>query len=98
MCARCDTQIVKEQDLLSRLKDGEHLVCYDYGTGGLWGVVIAPSASAIREKYPELGIADALPKWMSPEDLDRKRETPLWLDDDPPQGLLNVLMSDRDCD
>jgi len=29
---------------------GEHLIAYDYGTGGLWAVVIAQSALAIRDK------------------------------------------------
>jgi len=73
----------------------QYLVCYDYGMGGLWGVLIAPSASAIREKYPELAIADSLPAWMDEHELAVLRETPLWLDDQPPQGLLRALVADR---
>lgn len=46
--------------------DEPFLVCYDYGTGGLWGVLMAPSVAAITAKYPELDIADEPPAWMSP--------------------------------
>ena len=86
---------VPHPDLSAVLRDGEFLVCYDYGMGGLWGVLIAPSESAIREKYPELLIAEGLPKWMDEAMLAEKREVPLWLDDEPPQGLLKALVSDR---
>ena len=78
------------------LKPGEYLVCYELPRmSGRWGILIAPSAEAIREKFPELLIADSLPAWMSEENLARKRETPLWLDDEPSQGLLHALVADR---
>jgi hypothetical protein len=73
----------------------EFLVAYDYGMGGLWGVLIAPSRAAILAKYPELGIADGPPGWMDDARLAELRSAPLWLDDDPPQGLLRALVSDR---
>ncbi|MFC8501766.1 hypothetical protein ACFUC1_05370 [Pedococcus sp. NPDC057267] len=73
----------------------EFLVACDYGMGGLWGVVIAPSAGDILAKYPELVVADSLPSWMSEEDLQRKVAEPLLLDDEPPQGLLSVVIDDR---
>lgn len=85
-------------DRLSELlRPGEYLVCYELPRmSGLWGVLVAPSAEAIRDKFPELMIADDLPFWMSRDDLARRRrETPLWLDDDPPQGLLHALLADR---
>lgn len=63
--------------------------------GGLWGVLMAPSKEVIRARYPELGIADEPPVWMTAERLKSLRGEPLWLDDEPPQGLLQVLLSDR---
>ncbi|KRE60687.1 hypothetical protein [Nostocoides sp. Soil756] len=75
--------------------DEPFLVCYDYGTGGLWGVLMAPSAGAIQARYPELAIADEAPPWMSRERYQSLHEEPLWLDDEPPQGLLHALVSDR---
>jgi len=86
------------QPLSDLLRPGEFLVAYDYGMGGLWGVLIAPSAAAITAKFPELSIADALPPWMTDADLERHREAPLWLDDEPSQGLLNVVIADRERD
>lgn len=85
-----------QDDLSAVLRDGEFLVAYDYGMGGLWVVLIAPSEEAIRAKFPELGIAKTRPKWMDEAALQTKRETPLWLDDDPPRGLLGVLVNDRE--
>ena len=81
---------------LEALRPGEYLVCYELpGMSGLWGVLIAPSRSAIRAKYPELAIANELPAWLTAEGLARMREAPLWLDDEPAQGLLHVLLTDR---
>jgi len=75
--------------------DEPFLVCYDYGTGGLWGVLMAPSVGAIKAKHPELHIADEPPPWMSQERFEALAHEPLWLDDEPPQGLLHALVSDR---
>jgi hypothetical protein len=60
------------------------------------GRLIAPSEAAIRAKYPDLMIADSLPKWMDEAELATTRETPRWLDDEPPQGLLRALVADRE--
>ena len=49
--------------------DEPFLVCYDYGMGGLWGVLMAPSDAAIKVKYPELFIANG----PSPTALDGSR-------------------------
>lgn len=81
--------------LSEALRPGEFLVAYDYGMGGLWGVLIAPSREAVLAKYPELGVVDAAPRWMTRSDVARYREAPLWLNDDPPQGLPKALVSDR---
>jgi hypothetical protein len=76
-------------------QDRPFLVVYDYGTGGLWGVLMAPSKAAIEERYPELGIVNEPPHWMTDERYESLMADPLWLDDEPPQGLLGVLLSDR---
>jgi hypothetical protein len=73
----------------------EFLVCYDYGNGGLWGILITPSEDAIRAKYPELAIVEERPRWMDDETLDRFHAEPLRLEDEP-TGLLTALVADRD--
>jgi hypothetical protein len=76
--------------------DREFLVAYDYGMGGLWAVLLAPSEAAIAEKYPELVVVPEPPKWMDSDQYQRLRDKPLWLDDDPPQGMLHAVVADRD--
>lgn len=78
-----------------RQSDLPFLVAYDYGMGGLWAVLMAPSREAILAKYPELSIAEEPPEWMSAERLESLHAEPLWLDEDPPQGVLAALLSDR---
>jgi hypothetical protein len=72
----------------------EFLVCYDYGSGGLWGILKAPSEDAIRAKYPELAIAEVRPPWMDDERISQLYAEPLRLDDQP-AGLLAALVADR---
>jgi hypothetical protein len=86
-----------ERAVAEVLRAGEYLVCYDLPRmSGLWGVLIAPSMASIQVKYPELAVVESMPSWMDEAELARMRETPLWLDDDPPQGLLHALMTDRE--
>ncbi|GAB3778152.1 hypothetical protein GCM10027601_02590 [Nocardioides ungokensis] len=73
----------------------EFLVCYDYGSGGLWGILTAPSEDAVRAKYPELTIAEVRPPWMDDEHIGQLYAEPLRLDD-PPTGLLAALVADRE--
>lgn len=73
---------------------GEFLVAYDYGMGGLWAVVIAPSADAITARYPEVAVVEERPHWMSDE-YERERSQPLWLDEDVPSGLFHVVVAER---
>jgi hypothetical protein len=47
-------------------------------------------------QVPQLLIVDSPPAWMDEAELARMRETPLWLDEDPPQGLLRALVADRE--
>jgi hypothetical protein len=72
------------------------LIAYDYGTGGLWGVMLARSADEIRSTYPELGVADVRPKWMSRERYEELAANPYDIDG-APWGLLNALLADRQC-
>jgi hypothetical protein len=78
------------------LESDEYLVCYDMPrTSGLWGVLVAPSLSSIREAFPELAIVDSLPAWMTEAELASMRDSALHIDDDPPGGLLRALIADR---
>lgn len=70
------------------------LVCYDYGMGGLWGVVLAHSESEIMDAYPELIVVKGRPKFMSEEYLANLVENPYDLDG-ASWGLLNVILEDR---
>jgi hypothetical protein len=79
-----------------RMVDQELLVAYDYGTGGSWGVLIAPSEEAILKKYPELQVAHERPDWMDEGRYEELRSEPLWLDDQLPVGLLRAVVADRD--
>jgi hypothetical protein len=88
---------MSERAVAGLLKPDEYLVCYDlHKIGCLWGVLIAPSTEAIQVKYPELTIFASMPTWMEDAELAEMRETPLWLDEDPPQGLLHVLVATRE--
>jgi hypothetical protein len=75
--------------------DREYLVAYDYGMGGLWAVLLAPSADAITATYPELAVAPERPQWIDDDRYDHLRGEPLWLDD-PPSGILRAVVADRE--
>lgn len=73
----------------------EFLVAYDYGMGGLWGILNARSAEEITSLYPELVIVDSPPAWMDSARLRRLRDEE-WHDiDGAPWGILNVVLTDR---
>jgi hypothetical protein len=93
----CDgIRAMTEREVSALLMPGEYLVCYELPRmSGLWGVLVAPSREAIRASYPELVIVVSLPTWMDEGELARMRETPLWLDEEPPQGLLRALVATR---
>jgi hypothetical protein len=74
----------------------EFLVAYDYGTGGLWAVVAAPSASAITDRYPEVQVVEQRPKWLDDEAYAKLER--LGLDDDGPGTLFRAVLADRDRD
>jgi hypothetical protein len=43
----------------------KYLVVYDYGMGGVWGLIAARSEQEIHQKYPDLIIKEVRPGWMS---------------------------------
>lgn len=69
------------------------LVCYDYGQGGVWAFVEAPSKLDIMRRFPELQVVDSTPGWMSEGELARIRARTLDLDR--PSGLLKDLIAQR---
>jgi len=71
----------------------EFLVAYDYGMGGLWALVAAPTAAAILSAYPEVEVVDERPPWL--DDDEYAKLDHLRLDDEDPQGLLRVVIADR---
>jgi hypothetical protein len=70
---------------LSSMKS-KYLVVYDYGTGGVWGVMHAGSKEEILLKYPQLKISDERPVWMSDADYKRIEATSSFHIHDPPSG------------
>ena len=73
---------------------GPFLVVYDYGQGGVWAFVKAPSRAAILRRFPELEVVDTRPAWMSEADVARIRATGT-LDLERPSGLLSDLVAQR---
>lgn len=66
-----------------------YLVCYDYGMGGLWWWITAPSAAAITESYRDIIVFEEPPLWWSDE-MDRLTERRFLTD--PPDAALAGLM------
>ena len=59
----------------------QSLVCYDYGSGGVWLYVEAEDRAALLKRYPALIIVDEKPPWLSPEEeakLRAKIGDPWW--------------------
>jgi len=43
------------------------LAVYDYGTGGVWLLLEAPTHSDAQNRFPDLKVFGSRPEWMSPE-------------------------------
>ena len=71
------------------------LVDYDYGTGGVWGVMLARSADEITERYPFLTVSTVRPFWMTDDEYARISKH-IYDVDDPPAGWLTTLPRDED--
>lgn len=70
------------------------LVCYDYGTGGLWAYISARSPEEITNLYPELDVVDEVPPWLTDEDVENLMSRVIDIDG-MPHGILNALLEDR---
>jgi hypothetical protein len=73
----------------------EFLIVYDYGSGGLWGVMRARSAEEILARYPEVRVERERPEWMTDALIADVRRVETHDIDDEPRGLLKSLLSDR---
>jgi len=69
----------------------QYLVVYDYGTGGVWGILAARSEHEIYEKYPDLKVVETRPAWMSDADYNNVRESSSFDIDAPASGWLAKL-------
>jgi hypothetical protein len=52
----------------------EFIVVYDYGMGGVWAVILAPSRSILESAYPELVVFDERPGWIDQAEYGRIAE------------------------
>lgn len=57
-----------------------HLVAFEYGTGSVWGYVVAPSPTDIVDHMPEVDIYETPPAWMTNDDIATLRSCALSLD------------------
>lgn len=71
------------------------LVAYDYGMGGLWGVLHARSAEEIVQLWPELTVVEDRPPWMDEVRYANIVQVESHDIDDAPSGLLAVILDDR---
>ena len=67
-----------------------YLVCYDYGTGGLWWWITAASADEITAAFREVTVFDSPPSWWNAE-IDQL--TPRRLISDAPNETLAILVT-----
>jgi len=76
------------------------LVCYDYGAGGIWGLVQARSKEEVVDLYPELDVITpgALPEWMTENWYRHEYAKHLGQEHDikgAPWGLLSAVLDAR---
>ena len=71
----------------------KYLVCFDYGTGGVWRSIIAKSESEIRIKFPELTISKDIPSWMSEAEYSSIMNDPL--NPENPDEFLKAIIAER---
>jgi hypothetical protein len=66
------------------------LFIYDYGTGGVWGLVAAENATQVVATYPELTLVSERPAWMD-DVLFAQIESTMSFDVSAPSGWLLEL-------
>jgi hypothetical protein len=64
--------------------NAEYLVVNDYGTGGIWAVVSAPSKSVLEAAYPELVVFAERPTWMDESEYEAIKSEACFRFDRPP--------------
>lgn len=69
-----------------------YLVVYDYGTGGVWAVIIARSKVEITQKYPMLTVHDSRPSWMTEGAYQQILSVRTFDIDDPATGWLATAL------
>ena len=73
------------------------LVVYDYGMGGVWGIVLARSEAEIAAAYPELTVVRERPSWMSEERYaELARGQTHDIDDREVGGVIRAVVRDRE--
>jgi hypothetical protein len=51
------------------------LACYDYGSGGVWLLLDAPSHAEAASSFPRLQVFETRPDWMSEAEESEYRES-----------------------
>lgn len=70
------------------------LTCYDYGTGRIWRYIIANFKQQILTKYPELEIADSIPKWMNKDLINQINDLTISIEDND-NDFFNAMVAER---
>ena len=69
------------------------LVVYDYGQGGVWAFVWARSQEELHEKFRDLTVVDAIPEWLSGDELENtERRMTFDVDDVKPGDWIAFLL------
>jgi hypothetical protein len=82
-------------ELIGNLTMQSFVVAYDYGNGGLWGVVDAMSEAEITSAYPELSLVRERPKWMKLELYEKILHEEHCLVTGLPTGILKAVVGER---
>jgi hypothetical protein len=72
----------------------EHLVCLDYGKGGVWAFLLAESEEEIRRRLPALIIVHERPPWLDNDEEARIRERMTVDIDDASHSLITAGSAD----
>lgn len=55
------------------MAEREYFMVDDYGMGGIWAVVSAPSKATVEKTYPGLVVFEQRPAWVSDAEYARLR-------------------------
>jgi hypothetical protein len=71
------------------------LVGFDYGMGGVWGLVNAPSEAEIKTIYPELKVVHERPVWMTERIYEKIVAREPYDVYGEPEGILKAVVGER---